>query len=145
MGCGRAPHAQLEPDGLYSYTDAKVIRDTDATKVGRRLYGVPRHSAKAFARYDEVAGGALGWSVGAGFVALGSQFDDVDNTFTIPGYVRTDAMAAYKWVTNGGTRLTAQLNIENLADKRYYLPSGGGAEIAFGKSRTLMASLRAQF
>ena len=131
--------------GSYSYTDAQVTRDTDATKVGRRLYGVPRHSAKAFARYDEIAGGALGWSIGAGFVALGSQFGDVDNTFTIPGYVRTDAMAAYKWVANGGTRLTAQLNIENLADKRYYLPSGGGAEIAFGKPRTFMASLRAQF
>jgi iron complex outermembrane receptor protein len=131
--------------GSYSYTDARITRDTDATKVGRRLYGVPKHGAKVFARYDQMAGGAVGWTAGAGLVALGRQFGDVENTFHIPGYVRLDAMTGYKWATSGGQRLTVQLNIENLGDRTYYLPSGGAAEIAFGKPRTFMASFRAEF
>lgn len=142
LGGRVTPHWNLTAS--YSYTDARVTRDSDAAKVGRHLYGVPTHSAKAFARYDEAAGGATGWSFGAGFVALGKQFGDVDNTFKIPGYVRLDAMAAYKWVA-GRTRVTGQLNIENLGDKTYYLPSGGAAEIAPGRPRAFTASLRAEF
>lgn len=142
LGGRVTPHWNLTAS--YSYTDARITRDSDAAKVGRRLYGVPSHSAKAFARYDEAVGGAAGWSFGVGFVALGRQFGDVDNTFRIPGYARFDAMAAYKWVA-GRTRLTGQLNIENLGDKTYYLPSGGAAEIAPGRPRALTASLRAEF
>jgi iron complex outermembrane receptor protein len=131
--------------GSYSYTDARVTRDTDASKVGRRLYGVPLNSAKAFARYDRVAGGAAGWSLGGGVVALGPQYGDVDNTFRIPGYARVDAMAGYKLVTPGGKRVMVQLNIENVTDKTYHLPSGGAAEIAFGRPRSFKASLKADF
>ena len=142
LGGRVTPHWNLTAS--YSYTDAKVTHDSDAAKVGRRLYGVPTHSAKAFARYDQNAGGVAGWSFGAGFVALGAQFGDADNTFKIPGYLRLDAMAAYKWVV-GSTRLTGQLNIENLGNRTYYLPSGGGAEIALGRPRAVTASIRAEF
>ncbi|HNS59350.1 MAG TPA: TonB-dependent receptor, partial [Nitrosomonas europaea] len=37
----------------------------------------------------------------------------------LPGYVRLDALAAYR-MKLGPTRLTAQVNIRNLLDKRYY-------------------------
>lgn len=142
LGGRVTPHWNLTAS--YSYTQAKVTRDTRESNVGKRLYGVPTNSAKAFARYDEIAGGATGWSIGGGFVALGKQAGDIDNTFKIPGYVRVDAMAAYKWRV-GDKRMTAQFNIENLGDKTYHLPTGGAGEIAFGKPRTLLASLRAEF
>lgn len=142
LGGRVTPHWNLTAS--YSYTHAKVTRDAKAENVGKRLYGVPLNSAKAFARYDEIAGGATGWSIGGGFVALGSQAGDVENSFKIAGYVRLDGMAAYKWRVDG-KRMTAQFNIENLGDKTYHLPTGGAGEIAFGKPRTLMASLRAEF
>ena len=127
----------------YAYTDAKVTRDTQGTE-GNRLYGVPRHAAKAFARYDLQAGGVLGWSFGAGFAALSRQQGDNANTFQIPGYARVDLMGAYKW-RSGDLRWTGQVNLINAFDRTYHLPSGARDEIAFGRPRTLLASLRVDY
>ena len=60
-----------------------------------------------------------GFSVGLGTVAAGQREGDIDNTFQLPGYVRVDAFAAYKWNIKQ-TRVTAQFNIRNLLDKQYY-------------------------
>lgn len=127
----------------YSYTAAKVLRDTTGNE-GNALYGVPRHMGKLFLRYDLQAGGVQGWSFGLGMVALSKQQGDTANSFQLPGYGRIDLMAAYKWRA-GAARWTAQVNILNTGDKKYYLPSGSRDEIAVGKPRTLLASLRMEY
>ncbi|WP_020159112.1 hypothetical protein [Methylobacter marinus] len=38
-----------------------------------------------------------GFSMGLGGIAGGQCEDDVANSFQLPGFVRLDAMAAYKW------------------------------------------------
>jgi iron complex outermembrane receptor protein len=126
----------------YSYTDATVTHDP--VNQGKRLYGVPRHSARAFIRYDFQAGGQEGLSLGTGVVALGQREADTQNTAQLPGYGRLDLMAAYKWHAMG-TFWTLQFNVENVTDRTYYLPSGSRDEIAIGKPRTLMALLRAEY
>lgn len=138
LGGRLTPHLNLT--GSYSYTDAKVTRDTGGTE-GNRLYGVPRHAGKLFARYDQQSGGAQGLSAGIGLVALGSQQGDTANSFQIPGYARVDLMGSYKWRTPG-FHWAAQLNVVNVGDKTYYLPSGARDEIAYGKPLTIFAALR---
>lgn len=142
LGGRVTPHWNLTAS--YSYTEAEVSEDSVEENEGKSLYGVPKHAAKLFTRYDDQASGATGWSVAGGFVALDEQAGDIENTFYIPGYVRFDNMAAYKWLV-GDTRLSLQINIENIGDKTYHLPSGGAGEIAFGKPRTAITSLRAEF
>ncbi|MCW7539364.1 TonB-dependent siderophore receptor [Aquabacterium sp. A7-Y] len=144
MGGRVTPHLNLTAS--YAYTQTEVTRDAagpESTE-GNRLYGVPRHAVKLFARWDQQAGGSAGLSLGAGMVALSEQEVDAQNSARIPGYARFDLMAAYKW-RNSGLRWTAQLNLLNADDKTYYLPSGSRHEIAFGRPRTVLASLRAEY
>jgi len=138
VGGNVTPHVNLT--GSYTYTDAKVTRDTNGNE-GHRLYGVPRHAGKLFARYDLQQGGAHGLSVGAGVLALGQQQGDLENSFQIPGYVRMDLMASYKWRA-ANSFWTAQVNVLNVGDITYYQPSGSRDEIAVGKPLTVLASIR---
>jgi iron complex outermembrane recepter protein len=114
----------------YAYIDAKVIADNakDALdpfdfnglsgQLGNHLDNVPRHSGKIFATYDFGRDG-LGWRVGAGVTAATHAWADVWNTVLQPGWARVDAMASYAVLVDGH-KLTAQLNLRNLNNARYY-------------------------
>ena len=140
LDVGGAVTSHINLMGSYTYTDANVTRDAGG-KEGHRLYGVPRHAAKLFARYDLQQGGAQGLSLGAGVLAMGQQQGNLENDFQIPGYVRMDLMASYKWRT-AEHRWTAQLNVLNVGNITYYQPSGARDEIAIGKPLTVLASIR---
>ena len=141
LGGRLTPHLTL--NGSYAYTRTALVRDTNGNE-GHELYGVPRHAGKLFLRYDLQSGGVRGLSLGGGVLAMGSQQGDPANSFQIPGYARLDLMAAYKWQA-AGSRLSAQLNVQNLGDKTYYQASGARDEIAVGKPLTVLASLRMEY
>jgi iron complex outermembrane receptor protein len=110
----------------YAYTDAKVISDSPkdflnpfgSGLLGNHLNNVPRHSGKIFAVYDFSDGG-LGLRVGGGVTAQTHFWGDIQNTFVLPGWARLDGFASYTTVIEGH-RLTAQLNLRNMTDARYY-------------------------
>jgi len=63
------------------------------------------------------------FEVGAGGYLTGSRGDNIFGLdFEVPGYGRVDAFAAYHWKL-GGSRLTAQLNLNNILDKEYFARS----------------------
>ncbi|MGZ8236805.1 MAG: TonB-dependent siderophore receptor [Methylobacter sp.] len=106
--------------GSYAFTDARVIKDFTGGTEGNRLNNVPEHSGSMWIKYDLNGYAALkGLSFGLGGVAAGQREGDNANSFQMPGYVRMDAFAAYKWNIKK-TRVTTQLNIHNLLDKQYY-------------------------
>jgi len=71
----------------------------------------------------------------------GDNYTPVD----LPGYATMDAMAAYT-VPVGKTRLTTQVNLNNLLDKGYYTGAGYGRNsINTGEPLSVMGSLRLQF
>jgi len=76
--------------------------------------------------------------------AVGEREVDEDNTAQMPGYVRVDAMAAYRWKIRG-SRLTAQVNISNLLDKKYFVTSRDRNFIRFGDPITVLGSLRLEY
>ncbi|MGH9960315.1 MAG: TonB-dependent siderophore receptor, partial [Pyrinomonadaceae bacterium] len=134
----------------YAYTDADVTKDNSGFE-GTELRNVPLHSGSAFLTYDFKNYLALkGLRLGFGAFAVGSRQGDAENTFILPGYVRLDAFAGYSFNV-GASRLTAQLNIENLADKDYfegtdvYFNSGGRLGIFPGAPLTVIGSLRLEF
>ena len=59
----------------------------------------------------------------------------------LPGYVRLDA--AVFWRID--ERLTAQLNLENLTDRRYFPNAQGDNNILPGAPRTVRVSLTGHF
>lgn len=106
--------------GSYAFTDARVLKDYSGDTAGNRLANVPEHSGSLWLKYDLNGYAALkGLSFGVGGVAAGEREGDFANSFQLPGYVRMDAFAAYRWNIQK-TRVTAQFNIRNLLDKQYY-------------------------
>jgi catecholate siderophore receptor len=79
--------------------------------------------------------------VGLGVIGQGKSYAAVDNAVTLPGYTRVDA--ALFWTVND--RLRAQLNLENLFDRRYAATAQGNNNILPGSPRAARVSLTAAF
>jgi len=110
----------------YALIDAKVIADNARDPLnpyGSGLYlnhldNAPRHSGKVWLTYDFGDTG-LGWRVGGGVTASTHAWGDIQNTFLIPGWARLDAMASYSTLYEDH-KLTAQLNLNNITNTRYF-------------------------
>jgi iron complex outermembrane receptor protein len=97
----------------YAYTDAEITEDNFFT-VGNKLENVPENSASLWTSYQIQQGTFKGFGLGAGVFFVGDRQGDLDNTFTLPSYVRTDAALFYRrdnWQAN--------LNFQNLFDVDY--------------------------
>lgn len=118
--------------GSYAFTDARIIKDYNGGTQGNRLNNVPEHSGSLWLKYDMNGYAARdGFSAGLGGVAAGTREGDNANSFQMPGYVRMDAFVAYKQKV-GGSRISAQFNIRNLLDKRYYESTDPDSNVAPG-------------
>lgn len=124
----------------YAYNDIEITRDTEGTE-GNRPLNAPEHSVSAFARY--AIGQAL--SVGGGVFSVSERQGDNENTFQMPGYVRTDLFAQYRFQLRG-TELQAQLNINNLFDEDFTLAASDFARrVNAGAARELRFEISASF
>lgn len=101
----------------YAYTDTEITEDHSGNQ-GHRLPNAPYNSGSFWAKYKLFNH----FTVGAGAFAVGQRQVDNANSAQMPGYVRVDAMAAYDWKLSN-SRLIAQININNLLDKDYYVGS----------------------
>jgi iron complex outermembrane receptor protein len=145
----------------YANTDIIVTKagDGDYPAVGSRYYGVPRNTASLWNTYDFQQEHLKGFKVGGGVTLRDGQVANTTSAanapaFTIPGYGTVDLLAAYSQNV-GKTRVTAQLNINNLLDKYYYTsatflssPSTTGYDggfVNFGAPRTVMGSIRIEY
>ena len=126
---------KLSMIGSYAYTQTTV----DGGPL--QLANVPRNAASLWARYEIVTNGQIG--AGANFQS--ARFGDVGNTITLPGYVTFDAEAAYSFRV-ARSKVTVQLNLKNLLDKRYYVSEHQFSPdwIQPGAPRTLTGTLRVE-
>ncbi len=105
---------QLKLIGSYSYTNVKVLKDNNGN-MGHALPNVPENSGSIWLNYEL----PQGFKVGTGTYIAGKREGNIANNWQLPGYVRWDAMAAYQWKI-GKSKMTAQINVNNILDKRYY-------------------------
>lgn len=116
--------------GSYAYTDTRVTKDNSGLQE-KRLPGVPLHGGSLWMKYDfhESRGPVKGLSLGFGAYVSGARHGDIQNTFTLPGYVRLDGFAAYRW-TIGPTRAIAQITVRNLLNQTYYENADQNSNVA---------------
>lgn len=130
--------------GSYAYTDAIVTKDHDAAgnprNLGHRLRNVPRNSGSFWTRYDL----DYGIGLGTGVYLADQREGNNGNTWQMPGYVRWDTGLFYKYHL-GKSTLSAQFNVYNLLDKRYYADFAGPSFAIPGASRTFMGTVRIDF
>ncbi|MFZ6799089.1 TonB-dependent receptor [Undibacterium sp. Di24W] len=124
--------------GGYAYQDAKITRAQSATvKAGATLAQVPTHSASLWNRYDLNSQ----WGVAAGLVYRGTIYPSTDNTVELPGFTRVDAALYYAWDKN----IQLQLNVENLADKKYYASANSNNNITPGSPRAVRLGINFKY
>ncbi len=117
----------------YAYQDAYFRSSTIAARAGARVAQVPKHSFSVWNKYQLTS--KLG--VGLGVIQRSDTFATVDNTVTVPGYTRVDAALFY----NFSSRWRAQVNGENLLNKKYFLNADSNTNISPGSPLAIRVSL----
>ena len=126
----------------YGYTDAEVTRSDDPFfPVGLRNANVPRHTASLWTTYEIQQGNLAGLGFGAGMFYVGERPGDFDNTYTLPGFLRTDAAVYYR-----RDNWRAAINIKNLFDNRYFEGADfGRTTVRPGAPLTVVGTLSVEF
>ncbi|UFZ02652.1 TonB-dependent siderophore receptor [Bradyrhizobium ontarionense] len=131
---------ELRLIGGYAYTDARITRDV-TLPVGARFPNVPLNSGSMMAVYEWQSGPLAGLGLGGGVSAAGSRAGDATGTFTVPGYVKFDALAYY--TLNKTTKIS--LNVYNIANTVYYDQVRSATNVYPGQPRTVWLTVKSTF
>ena len=149
----------------WSNVDILISKGTPSPtlgyQVGDRLVGVPRNTVSFWNTYEFQNAGLKGFKFGGGITARDAQISPggVDlsgnslSTTKTGGYATLNLMTAYSRAI-GKSKVTVQLNINNLLDKRYFTQTYGGTldplgvsmgGSTYGAPRTVMGSISIQY
>ena len=123
--------------GGYAFQDAAVTSATAMAKQGATVAQVPHHTASLWNNYQFLP--RIGAAIGV--LYRSDMFATIDNTVTVPGYVRVD-LAGFVTVT---PHLRLQVNVENLGNTKYYLNADNNTNISPGFPRAVRVALVARF
>jgi catecholate siderophore receptor len=123
--------------GGYAYQRASVTSATASAVLGAIVAQVPRHTLSLWNRYQF----APRVGTGLGLLYRSDMFAAIDDTVTLPGYVRADA-ALFISLTQ---KLRLQANVENIFDKKYFINADSNTNISPGSPRGLRVALVTRF
>ena len=124
--------------GGYALTDARIASATSAVIVAGNTVGlVPINAFTLWNKFELTKQ----FSVGVGVLNYTHTFAASDNTVRLPGYTRFDLGLFYQ--VNEFVR--AQVNIENLFDRRYIATADNNNNLSPGAPRTIRAQVVARF
>ncbi|MGG6269531.1 TonB-dependent siderophore receptor [Leptolyngbya sp. AN03gr2] len=119
----------------YAYTDARITVD-NTIAVGNRLNNVPEHSVSLWTTYEIQTGSLRGLGFGLGIFYVGQRQGDLDNSFEVPSYTRTDASLFYR-----RDNYRIGLNIENLFDVSYFETAESPLRVYYGAPFTIRGTV----
>jgi iron complex outermembrane recepter protein len=119
----------------YAYTNARVTAD-NVIPVGNRLFNTPEHAVSLWTTYEIQRGTAKGLGFGLGIFYVGRREGDLENSFRVPGYTRTDASIFYR-----RNNLRVGLNIENLFDTTYFEAVESSLRVFYGAPLTIRGTI----
>jgi catecholate siderophore receptor len=115
--------------------DSYITSQTSQAPEGAKVPLVPRNTFSLWNRYQL----HRRWGVGLGVIYQDQMFAAIDNAVTLPSFTRVDA-AAYFTLTR---ELRAQVNVENVFDKRYFITSHSNNNISPGSPRAVRVGVTA--
>ena len=104
---------------------------------GKQVQNVAKNSATLWTTYQVMPQLTLG----AGAIAMDKVYANAANTKYVPGYVRYDAMARY----NVNKNVDLQLNVNNLADTRYFTKAYASHYATEAEGRSAVLSLNFKY
>lgn len=121
------------------FLDAELTAAASPALVGKIPENTPKRSGSLFVEYRP----SLSWAVNAGVFYTGKRAVNALNQGYLDAYALFTAGVRYS-TRLAGTRMTLQLNVENLADKDYWSAAGFGS-LAVGLPRTTKLLARFEF
>ncbi|MCX7092076.1 MAG: TonB-dependent siderophore receptor [Methylobacter sp.] len=130
----------------YAYTPfAQTVTDGfRATRLGKRLNNAPVNSGSLWTTYEFQQPLVHGLKVGAGMQAVGQREIGYNETAQAPGYVTANLMVSKLWKV-GASRLTTQVNLDNLLDKTYTSSVYSYGPSNYGAPRTVIGSIKIEY
>ncbi|HEY9691159.1 MAG TPA: TonB-dependent siderophore receptor [Oculatellaceae cyanobacterium] len=123
----------------YAYTDAQITADNTYT-VGNYINNVPKNALSLWTTYEIQSGSLNGLGFGLGLFYVGERQGDLDNSFQVPSYTRTDASLFYR-----RNNFRAGLNIENLFDVTYFETAESSLRVYYGAPTTIKGTISLTF
>jgi catecholate siderophore receptor len=121
----------------YANQDAYITSQTSQAALGAKVPLVPRNTFSLWNKYQL----HRMWGIGAGVIYQDQMFAATDNAVTLPSFTRFDAGAFFTL----SRELRAQVNVENVFDKRYFITSHSNNNISPGSPRAVRVSVTAGF
>jgi catecholate siderophore receptor len=121
----------------YANQDAYITSRTAQAALGAKVPLVPRNTFSLWNKYQL----HRMWGIGVGAIYQDRMFAATDNTVTLPSFTRFDAGAYFTL----SQELGAQVNVENVFDKRYFITSHSNNNISPGSPRAVRVSVTAGF
>lgn len=134
----------LRLQAAYTYNDIRYMKSS-AQEQGNRAVYAPRNQASAWLSYDVKDGVLNGLTVGSGVRYVNGITSDRQNTHTLPSYSLVDLAVGYDLSHVGLKGLSAQVNVNNLTDKRYVAACNSLSYCYFGAERSIVGSLSYRF
>ncbi len=127
--------------GGASFIDAELRRTQDGANDGNTAVGVPDTQVNMDAEWD--VPGLAGLTLTGRILYTSREYQDAENTRTIPDWTRVDLGARYAFrVANRD--VTARVSVENVANAHYWSSAQQGY-LAIGAPRTVLLSLTTGF
>jgi iron complex outermembrane recepter protein len=127
----------------YSYINATIESDKDATLEGKRKENVPTNSASLWTRYNFSYQSVLkDLGIGLGVQYSGSKVPWFTRTFEVPGYTIMD-MAVY--YTPAKANMQLALNVNNVFDTTYWIGAQNYLRLFPGAPRSYMLTATYKF
>lgn len=123
----------------YTLLDAYVSEDNTDVE-GNDLANVPDNQFSLWTTYEIQRGDFQGLGFGLGFLYLSDRPGNLDNSFTLPSFFRTDASLFYR-----RNNWRAQLNVENLFDVEYFSASDEFLGVTPGAPFTILGTIAVEF
>ncbi|MEM9273328.1 MAG: TonB-dependent siderophore receptor [Cyanobacteria bacterium P01_F01_bin.143] len=123
----------------YAYTDARVTEDNTFDE-GNQLSNIPKNQFNIWTTYTIQQGSLEGLGFGLGLIVVDERPGDIENSFELPGYTRTDAAIFYE-----RNKFRAAVNIKNLFDEDYFVSSQSRNSVFPGDPLIVTGSLSYKF
>lgn len=123
----------------YAYNDARITED-NTFEEGNRLNNAPENAFSLWTTYQIQKGSMQGLGFGLGLFYVGERQGDLDNSFTLPSYLRTDAALFYE-----KNKFRAAINIRNLFDIDYFETAQNDLRVYPGSPLTVIGSVSWKF
>lgn len=127
----------------YSYIDAKIVNDRDASLIGARKQNTPKNSANLWTRYNFNSDSVLDdFAIGLGMQYQSSKIPWFTRDFTLPDFTIFDAALYYK---PDNSNMQIAINAGNIFNKTYWLGAQNYLRLFPGAPRNATLTLTYKF